>query len=190
MAINPNKTLLTYDDYAALPVDGKRYELIDGELAVCPAPTPAHQRLLWRLVLAFGQYLEQALVGEMLCAPLDVVLGPYQVLQPDILFVASERASAFTQANLQGSPDFVLEILSPGTMRRDLGRKRQLYDEFGVRELWIVHQKKPQVDVYRRPAGGKLVRVASLGPEDPAVSSLFPGFRLSLSSLFDGIVPG
>ncbi len=189
MAINRTKKLLTYADYAAMPDDGKRYELIDGELAVCPAPTPTHQRLLWRLTEAFVPYLQANKLGEMLFAPLDVVLDPYQVLQPDLLFVSRERAHCFTEANLQGAPDFVVEILSPGTMRRDLGRKRQLYDQFGVGELWIVHQKQARVDVYRRRAAGTLVRAASLGPGDALGSDLFPGFTLDLGTLFDGLVP-
>ncbi len=187
MAINPKKELLTYEDYAALPDDGKRYELIDGELAVCPAPTVMHQRLLLRLSMALGQYLEVHKLGEMLFAPLDVVLDPHQVLQPDLLFVSRERASVVTDTNLQGAPDFVVEILSPGTMRRDVGRKRQLYDEFGVQELWIVHQKKTQVDMHRRGSSGRLIRVASRGPGGMVESPLFPGFGLAVADLYKGV---
>lgn len=133
-------------------------------------------------------YLRGRDLGEMLFAPLDVVLDPYQVLQPDLLFVSQDRLSAFTDAYLQGPPDFVVEILSPGTMRRDLGRKRQLYDQYGVRELWIVQQKQPRLGVYRRGRGGKLVRTLSATKGEAIGSPVFPELRLDLGDLFQDLV--
>ena len=126
---------LTYDDYANMP-DDERYELIDGELIMAAAPNMTHQgivtRLAWQLMPA-----ERSGLGRVFVAPSDVVLSAHDVVQPDLLFVLRENAHIITDANVQGAPDLVVEILSPSTSRRDWNEKRDLYAKYGVKELWI-----------------------------------------------------
>ena len=79
-------TRLTYDDYLHFPPDGKRHEIIDGEHYVTPAPSTRHQRISRRLVTALDNYLRDHPLGEVLYAPLDVILSRYDVVQPDVLY--------------------------------------------------------------------------------------------------------
>lgn len=126
----------TTDELAQLPDDGKRYELADGALIVSPAPTYAHQRIVWQ----FSRVLmraEDAGYGQGVVAPVDVVFGPYQVTQPDLLFISSERLDIIIDGKVHGAPDLIIEILSPGTRDHDLGWKKTLYAREGVHFYWI-----------------------------------------------------
>ena len=126
---------LTYEDYANMP-DDERYELIDGELIMAAAPNLIHQEIIVRLIWQFMPAVRRGL-GRVFVAPADVVLSDYDVVQPDLLFVLKENAHIITEANVQGAPDLVVEILSPSTSRRDWNEKRDLYAKYGVKELWI-----------------------------------------------------
>ena len=126
---------LTYEDYANMP-DDERYELIDGELIMAAAPNLIHQEIIVRLIWQFLPAVRRGL-GRVFVAPADVVLSEYDVVQPDLLFVLKENDHIITAGNVQGAPDLVVEILSPSTARRDWTRKRELYAQYGVKELWI-----------------------------------------------------
>ncbi len=126
----------TYDDLAQLPNDGKRYELADGELIVSPAPTYDHQRIVWQ----FSRLLmraEDAGYGQGVVSPIDVVFGRYATTQPDLLFIGRERLHIIANGRVQGAPDLIIEILSPGTRDHDLGWKKILYAREGVRHYWV-----------------------------------------------------
>jgi Uma2 family endonuclease len=122
-------------DYLALP-DEPRCELLYGRLLVTPSPALRHQRVaagVYDLLRAFA-YRQG---GEALFAPLDVVMADHSIVQPDVIYVSPLRSSIL-RARVEGAPDLVVEILSPGTARRDLGEKLRLYAESGVTEYWIV----------------------------------------------------
>ena len=127
----------TYQDLAQLPDDGKRYELADGELIVSPAPTTDHQGISARLGAVLFR-AEEAGFGRMFAAPTDVYLGPYRVVQPDLLFIARDRLERITRQYIAGAPDLIVEILSPGTRGHDLGWKKTLYAREGVQHYWVV----------------------------------------------------
>lgn len=178
---------LTYDDFLLFPDDGKRHELIDGVHYVTPCPNLSHQELVGRLHLAIGNFLVgRRHLGRVLLAPFDVVLSYYDVVEPDLLFVAGDQQDILTEANVQGPPALVIEILSPGTRRRDEGIKRRLFEQQGVREYWIVDPKGHRVTVFRRRAGGLFPRLMDLDTGHAAVleTPLLPGFRLSIDDLF------
>ena len=107
-------------------------------MILAPSPTTKHQRILLKLLRSLSAILVDRDLGLIWSAPLDVVLSDYDVAQPDILFVSNERASIITEANIQGAPDLVVEVLSPSTAGYDRGYKRVLYGRHGVRECWIV----------------------------------------------------
>ena len=86
-------------------------------------------------------------LGQIYFAPIDVRLGDH-TLVPDIVFVSRDRLSIVGQKAIVGAPDLVVEILSPSTRRRDLGRKEELYAEYGIREYWVVDPKARSVSVY------------------------------------------
>src|SRR5687768_9330125 len=115
-----SKTKLTYADYAALPDDGKRYELIDGELVELTSPSDLHQMLLGRLHVAVANWLKAHGGGRVRFAPLDVILDEHDVLQPDLLYVADEHRHVMHHEGIRGAPTLAVEILSPSTARRDL----------------------------------------------------------------------
>ena len=121
MQVETGHSKLTCDDFLRLPDDDLRHEIIDGEHYVTPAPVTRHQRILVELLYLLRHHLEKHPSGSVFVAPFDVVLSPYDVVQPDLVYLSDERAHLLTDKNLQGPPDLVVEILSPGTSRRDLG---------------------------------------------------------------------
>lgn len=141
-------TKLTYEDYVRMPDDGQRYELIDGELHVVPAPFLSHQRSVGRLYVHIFLWVRSH-GGEVFIAPFDVILSPVNVLQPDLLFVAPQHASRVEKRGVVGPPDLVVEVLSNSTKRRDETLKRELYERFGVSEYWIVDPEAKTVKVLR-----------------------------------------
>jgi Uma2 family endonuclease len=178
---------LTYDDFVLFPDDGKRHEIIDGVHYVTPSPNLGHQELLGRLYLAIGNFLAtRRQLGRVFLSPLDVVMSKYDVVEPDLLFVAGDQQSILTEANVQGAPALVVEILSPSTRHRDQWIKRRLFDEKGVREYWIVDPKNGSVTICRRNAAGNFPVVATLTAEsnDRLTSPLLPEFTLPMRELF------
>jgi Uma2 family endonuclease len=180
-------TRLTYEDFLLFPDDGKRHELIDGEHYVTPSPNLRHQDLVGRLYLAMGNHLAAfPAAGRLFLAPFDVVFSFHDVVEPDLVFVAGDQLDILTPQNVQGSPALVVEILSPGTRKRDEQIKRHLYERSGVREYWIVDPRLNLIAVHRRNESGRLARAAELMAEqaDELTTRLMPGFSLALASLF------
>lgn len=170
-------------DLAALPDDGNRYELLEGVLYVSPAPTRRHQAILTEL---FGWLFQaqRAGQGQVYVAPTDVVLGLDTVVQPDLVFVRRHGRALLTDANIQGPPDLVVEILSPATRERDLGAKRQLYARFGVPHFWIVDPDTRSVHCFAlagEPHYGDPVTVAGSASLELPFESTPP---LPVSTLF------
>jgi Uma2 family endonuclease len=178
----PVDTRLTYEDFCLLPDDGKRYEIIEGELFVTPAPRLLHQKIVTRLAAALSTLMEREGLGQVFVAPVDVVFSDFDVVEPDIIYVSKQRASVLTEKNLQGAPDLVIEVLSDTTEKRDRTTKLKLYGRFGVQEYWIIDPAGPAADIYRfGPEGMDLA--AQLTAEDALTSPLFPGLSLLLSRL-------
>ena len=180
-------TRLTYDDLVAMFPEGDRlrHELIAGEHFVTPAPTNRHQKLSMRLTLSIGVHLEEySEQGTLYAAPFDVVMTPYDVVEPDLLVVLGDQLHILTEANVKGAPGLVIEILSPGTRKRDQTLKRQLFDREGVREYWMVDPDRNRVIVYRRAADGAFPLVATLDANETMTTPLLPGWGLVLGHLF------
>jgi Uma2 family endonuclease len=175
-------TKYTHADLLAMPDDGKRREIIDGELYVSPSSLTVHQRILLNLAWAFREYLKVHPVGEVLIAPLDVILSEHDVLEPDLLFVTKEH-QYFLKDWVRGAPDLVVEILSPATEARDRGPKMKTYARYGVGEYWIVDPATQVIEVYRLVAEG-FQQVKVCGQGDGIETPLLPGFRLPVSSVF------
>ncbi len=176
----------TYRDYLGFPEGGPfRYEVIDGELYMTPAPNIRHQRIILKLSQAIQSFLAYHPLGELFVSPCDVVLSPdpLQVVQPDLVYVSKERAGIVTALNIQGVPDLVVEILSEGTMLRDRREKFRLYERAGVPEYWIVDQEEDTVFVYRLREG-RYPDPVVLQKTDSLTSPLLPGLSVHLSSVF------
>lgn len=144
MSPQAHKVKFTYEDYLLFPDDGKRHELIDGEHYVTPSPSTKHQRISGNLLYFLKDHLRRTKAGRMFDAPMDVVLSDFDVVQPDLLFVSSARASIITEKNIQGAPDLVVEILSDGTRKTDEIIKRKLYEDMASLNTgsWIRNWKQ------------------------------------------------
>ena len=187
-SVTAARTGWTYRDLVALPEDHLRHELIDGEHVVTPSPTTAHQAISLNLVRLLLPYLDRHRSGRLLYAPFDVRLSMFTVLVPDLVYFTAERfARVVNEKHATAAPDLVVEILSPGTRRRDKGRKRAVYDREGVQEYWIVDPDARSMTVLRRPrAGAGLTDVATTTAVvgDVLESPLFPGLRIPLRDVF------
>ena len=141
--LSPTPTVkFTYEDYQHTP-DDQRYELLDGELIMSPAPNLGHQRSGTQLGWRLAQFVVERGLGEVFFAPCDVVLSNTDVVQPDLLFVSHERAHLLLGgANVLGAPDLVVEILSPSTAGRDQTLKYSLYVMLHIRERVSVRARR------------------------------------------------
>jgi Uma2 family endonuclease len=136
--VNGERALLTYRDYEALPADGRRYELHDGQLSVTPAPGTRHQRVSSALNSILKAYVTSHGLGEMLHAPIDVILADTTVVQPDLVYLEPTCAHLVSDRGMEGPPTLVIEILSPSTTTIDRSRKRRLYADLGIPYYWLV----------------------------------------------------
>ncbi len=175
---------LTYEEFRQLPEDGKRYELIRGEVHVTPSPTTRHQFVLRNLVFSLGPYTAEKQLGEIAFAPLDVRLGKDTALQPDLIFVSTARADIIQENYIAGAPDLVVEILSPSTTAHDRATKLPLYAEARVPEVWFIDPQARAVEVLKLQ-GDKYLVDSILARSQLLTSSRFPGWELSLVELFD-----
>lgn len=184
MALLESRLQWTYEDYLLLPEDGKRHEIIEGEHSVSPAPNRKHQRVVTRLASDLDRWARDQRFGEVYVAPFDVVFSELDIVQPDVLFFSRTNLGVLTEANAQGAPDLVVEVLSESTRKRDLTIKRKLYARYGVREYWVVDPELETVTVFR--GAGELGKVAELAAEggDQLESPLLPGLALPLTELF------
>ena len=173
---------LTYADYLTTPED-KRYELLDGELMLTPAPDELHQRTQAELGYQLISYIKANDLGRIYYSPTDVVLSDVDVVQPDLLFVSNERMHVITPAGVRGAPDLVVEILSPATADRDKGYKRALYARHGVTEYWIVGTDAGVITVLLLGDEGYEV-IGTFGEGDTLTSPTLEGFELKVDDVF------
>ncbi len=145
------KTKLDYSDYLAAPDDGRRYEILDGDLCVTPAPSPRHQRISWLLECELDRYFGRRGLGQMFHAPIDVILTDRDVVQPDIVVVADP--THVSGRGIEGPPLLVVEILSPSTRSQDRGIKAQRYARLGVAHYWLVDPEAQSVECLRAEQG-------------------------------------
>lgn len=124
-------------DYAGLPDDGLRYEIVHGELHMAPAPGIRHQTASGLIFYYLMNHVQIPGYGRVFSAPVDVELGSDTIVQPDIVVILNNTTATITEQRIVGSPDLVVEIASPGTASYDRREKRDAYAAAGVREYWI-----------------------------------------------------
>ncbi|MBI3401725.1 MAG: Uma2 family endonuclease [Acidobacteria bacterium] len=174
---------VTYTDLESWPDDGRRYELYDGGVYVCPAPMPRHQIATQEL---FSHLRKYALLtrGLVLVSPIDIVFDEFNVLQPDIAFFqASRRHHVSLDKVTRVPPDVVVEVISPGTVKNDLGRKKATFARFGVPEYWLLD---PHIERMERHSlvNGAYESTLSVAPGEDFRSDVLDGFACAVSSLF------
>jgi Uma2 family endonuclease len=175
---------LTYAHLASIVTEreGDRVELIDGVVYVTPAPRPSHQLILDNLYYMLAHHVRDAGLGRIIAAPVDVRLSHHDVVQPDLIFIRRERMTIIGDVAIDGAPDLVVEILSPGTRARDLSVKRDLYARAGVREYWVIDPPARTIEMFALEAG-----TFAVVPSDAAGvarSALLPGLTLDPEVVF------
>lgn len=168
---------LTYEDYLAIPDDGRRHEIIDGEYYVSPSPNFKHQLIVTKLLRRLGDHVETHGLGWVVGSPCDV-LTEHTIVQPDVLYISKARASIIS-GNVKGSPDLVAEVLSSN---RDYDErvKFHIYERSGVLEYWIIDPEAESAKVFRRTG----TRFAPVPVSDTITTPLLPDFQLRVADLF------
>lgn len=175
------KRKLGYDDLTGMPDDGLIREIFDGELVVTPSPAPIHQRVSRRLQRQLEAYFEPRGLGEVFNAPLDTILGPYDVLEPDLLVVTDP--ATISRRAIEGPPALVVEIFSPSTASRDRNVKTGRYAAAGVRHCWLVDIENRRIECLRLAQHGYTL-AAEARDADPLVHPDWPGLRIDLQDLW------
>lgn len=175
---------LTYWELREMPNDGKRYELVDGEVYMSPSPNRKHQRAVGNIYLALANFVRRESRGEVYLAPFDVVFNERNVTQPDLVFILNERLSIITSANVWGVPDLAVEVLSPGTAGYDRDTKLPLYARSGIPELWYVDPEAETVEVFNLASDARYVLTERAAGEKPLTSSVLPGLVLTPHEIF------
>lgn len=173
------KARLDYDDYAAIPSDGRRWELLEGEPYVTPAPSPLHQRLVLGLAVALQKHFPRP--AEVFVAPIDVILTRHDVLQPDVVVVTDP--AQVSARGIEGPPRLLVEVLSPGTAAYDRNIKARRYAALGGPHLWLVDPDGRRVECHRREADAYRLVVAA-GPADTLAHPDFPTLAIPLAPLW------
>jgi Uma2 family endonuclease len=179
----PEALKLTYDDYLALPDDGRRYEILDGELYVSPTPFIRHQLVSQNLFRILDRHILEHRLGQLFNVPVTVVLARTTIPVPDLVFVRSDRRSIITEKEIEGPPDLVVEILSPSSKKRDRGFKARLYSRYRVREYWIVDPTSETLEIFEL-RGRAYRRKAKYEGTVTARSRCFPKLEIDLAKVW------
>lgn len=180
------KVRWTTADLELFPDDGKRYEIIDGELFVTRAPHWKHQNVSDNVCTQLKLWSRETGLGDA-ATGVGIIFTDTDNVIPDVVWVSNERLSEILDeaGHLTGAPELVIEVLSPGEVqeKRDKQLKLKLYSVQGVQEYWIFNRARETVEIYRRE-NGVLKLAATLYKEDNLTSPLLPGFSCAVKVCF------
>ena len=179
---------LTVRDYLDIPDDENRYELIDGEIHMAPAPSYEHQESTLNLAAFLRDFVRANGLGRVVASPIDLYLSDGDVLQPDIAFISNERLHIIHSDGLHGAPNLIIEVLSPGTERIDRTLKSERYERFDVQEYWLADPIAKTILVFRA-RDGAFERIGEFTEGMTLETPLLPGLRVDVSAMFDYYVP-
>src|SRR6266566_3142224 len=175
----------TYDELIAeMAETNQPHELWDGELIISPAPFFSHQKIALRFYRTLDDWVTPRDLGEVVASPIDMVLSPHRAVQPDVAFIAKERLNIIDRA-IMGPVDLAAEVISLGGRNRDRIEKRDLYEQYGVKEYWIIDPESETVDVLRL-VNSRYELAARCGVTQAAASHLLPGFEINVGWLLSG----
>ncbi|HME55320.1 MAG TPA: Uma2 family endonuclease [Candidatus Lokiarchaeia archaeon] len=188
MIKNPenNKISFRYSDIQSIPEwpEGPLIELIKGDLYMVPSPNVNHQRISRRLEWLILEFLRNNPLGEIFHAPVDVVLSEKDVVVPDVFCILENNRNKIQSENIQGAPDFIIEILSLDR-KKDLILKKKLYEHYGVKEYWIIDSEENQVESYvLNEDNGFFENKKIYRAEDTIASIILHGFAIMVQQLF------
>lgn len=173
----------TYGDYAALPADGHRYEIVNGVLLMTPAPSPGHQDIVGEIFSCLRTSVKLAGLGRVFPGPVDVELGPKDVFQPDVVVVLNEHLDRVKAKKIVGAPDLVVEIASPSTAAYDRLTKYEKYVHSGIPEYWIVKPTQRNVEVLVLE-NGEYRSLGLFSGQQTLPSRVVPGLSIRVEQFF------
>ena len=182
LQIEKNKTC-TYKDYEKLP-EGAPYQLIGGELVMTPSPVPYHQDILGKIFYELKKFVEEKRRGKVYPAPIDVYFSETDIYQPDIIFIEKKRLNIIGEKKIEGPPDLIIEILSPSTAYYDLRAKKDVYEQSGVKEYWIVDPMQKTIEVFVNKKG-KFELLGSAKVEGAVKSDILKGLSMEAKKIFE-----
>ena len=182
MAVPKPQGQRRYEDLFGLPDDGRRYEIIDGELYEMPAPGSDHANAVIDLI-ALLLPVVRSLSAKLFTAPMDVFFAGANPVQPDLLVLMPERLHLITKRGVEGAPNLLIEILSPSNPQHDLLTKRALYARGGVPEYWLVNPEAGSIEVLVLAGDGYRTHLRAAGDE-PVTSTLPPSPSFPASAAF------
>jgi len=183
MPVVTEKQRWTYNDYLQID-DNNRYEIYRGGLIMVPAPNLWHQIYSRNLEYLMWSYVKEKNLGQVFYAPVDVILSEDDVYQPDIVFVSMERLDIAKDRGIFGAPDVIVEIISPNTTIYDTIEKREVYEEYGVKEFWLVNPDEKAVEIFVLKDG--VYKRHSYARKDGKVNSkVINGFIADLKDIFE-----
>jgi Uma2 family endonuclease len=171
----------TYEDYCRLD-DDQRHEIIDGNLLMAPAPDLWHQDWSRELTLIVVNHVKRHKLGKVYVAPVDVVLDEKNTVQPDLVFVATANLGILQQRGIFGTPDLLIELISPSSVRRDRYDKKDLYARFGVEEYWIGDPANKSLEILRLYDGHYELHCAAEG-QGKLTSLVLAGLEFDLAEI-------
>ncbi len=174
---------MTYHEYALLPQDRGRYEVLDGELYMTPSPVYLHQWIIICLGSMLHEYVSARSLGVVLVAPMDVILSETNIVQPDILFIRAGRVPPRDAKNIRVVPDLTVEVLSASSIEQDRVDKKAVYARHGVSHYWIADPEARTLEMYTL-SGGEYQLAAKFQGDATATSPLFPELTIPLSRLW------
>lgn len=174
--------LLTTDDYLRTPETLQPTEVIYGALRVAEAPTVRHQQALCAFLLALAPHVRERRLGSVLLSPLDVIVDWDRalILQPDLVFISRARWRV-RRERVIGAPDMVLEVLSPHPRIGKLQERIDWFAQYGVREIWLLHQLAEQFEILRVTDGH--VARQSFDYRTPIASTVLPDFSMTVEDI-------
>lgn len=177
-----NGKKVTFEEYQKLKDDGFQYEIIEGVMnLMTPAPFRKHQRIIGKIYYKIELFLELNPIGIVEIAPRDVKLDDHLIYQPDILFISNERIEIDKEQYVDGAPDFIIEVLSEGTFLKDIRKKYDDYEKYGVKEYWIINPDNVRASIFSYLENDKYEQFY---PEEEIIKSkVIKGFELNLAQL-------
>jgi len=176
------KRRYTYDEMVAeLPQTNQPCELWDGELTMSPAPSFYHQEIVLRFSHELYNWVFSRKLGKVVSGPIDMVLSPHRVMQPDVVYIARERLDIIAKT-INGPVDLAAEVISLGDRTRDRIEKRDLYEQYGIKEYWLIDPEAKTAEVLHLEQGRYQLFMRAT-PGQIAASKLLPGFEIAVTSL-------
>ena len=174
---------LTYSDYVQMtPPDSGKFQLIEGELISMTSPNTKHQGIILSISFHLYSYLLKNRLGKIFLSPMDVILGENNTYQPDLLFILESNKKIIEETKINGTPDMVVEVLSPSNAYYDLVIKKKIYESSGVKEYWIVDPIQDTLDLYVLQ-NNKFQHKVQIEKKGIIPSEIFPGLDLDLEQI-------